>query len=72
MGNINLYKSTNGQSPWSLVKENIQSPVTITESTGGSVYYAVRDEGDGSTIEPSNYKIISKPVYVFDNTYYAY
>lgn len=68
MGNINLYKSTNGQAPWSLVKENIQSPVTITESTGGSLYYAVRDEGDGGNIEPSNYKIISKPVYVFDNT----
>ena len=68
MGNINLYKSTNGQAPWSLVKENIQSPVTITESTGGSLYYAVRDEGDGENISPSNYKIISKPVYVFDNT----
>lgn len=68
MGNINLYKSTNGQAPWSLVKENIQNPVTITESTGGSVYYAVRDEGDGANIEPSEYKIISKPVYVFKST----
>lgn len=68
MGNINLYKSTTGNAPWSLVKENVQSPVTITENTGGSLYYAVRDEGDGNNIEPSNYKVISKPVYVFKST----
>lgn len=68
MGNINLYKSTTGKAPWSLVKENIASPVTITESTGGSLYYAVRDEGNGSNIKPSNYKVISKPVYVFKST----
>ena len=68
MGNINLYKSTTGKAPWTLVKENITSPVTITESTGGSLYYAVRDEGDSGNIEPSDYKIISKPVYVFKST----
>lgn len=68
MGNINLYKSTTGNAPWSLVKENVTSPVTITESTGGSLYYAVRDEGNGGNIEPSAYKVISKPVYVFKST----
>ena len=68
MGNINLYKSSSASGPWSLVKSNISSPVTITENTGGSLYYAVRDEGNGGNIKPSDYKIISKPVYVFKST----
>lgn len=68
MGNINLYKSSSASGPWNLVKSNISSPFTITENTGGSLYYAVRDEGNGSNIKPSNYKVISSPVYVFKST----
>ena len=68
MGNINLYKSSSASGPWSLVQSNISTPVTFEEATGGSLYYAVRDEGNGSNIKPSDYKVISEPVYVFKST----
>lgn len=68
MGNINLYKSSSASGPWSLVKENIQSPVTFDEAASGLIYYAVRDEGNGSDTEASEYKVISEPVYVFGST----
>lgn len=68
MGNINLYKSSSASGPWSLVQSNISTPITFKEATGGSLYYAVRDEGNGSNIKPSDYKVISKPVYVFKST----